>query len=595
MRIWHLAMLAVQNETGEVGKCAHAKKQATGPRLLSPATLAVMWTFWGIVVLSSWARAQGAGTAAQANSTTPKKIGFHTAVYDGQRKLVPWTSWDDALQREVNWYMKCPSNEHGYPIFVCTTFMDGRYKPSRMDNIPCTQAGMGILSYLKYWEYTGRTDQRVLDRACKFGDYLVRETLTPDRGAYPRFTRSTGYYMDFPLFRSSQGDARHGCNTVQPDKGGIAGYALVKLYEATDRRCYLEQAIQNADVLVRNMRPGDALHSPWPYRVDSITGKHWGDRSANMVYILRLFDELIALGREGYRAPRTALWKCMKSYQIPSPEEPARCLWVQFFEDYDLDTNRNSWSPLETARYLIERKETLDPDWKADAERLIQFALKHFSHAAPGGATLMGEQDDDQSPWGGACSKLGAVAAMFYAAGGGERYKEIAYRNLNWMTYFIDDDGCPGQCAVVDRTGRGGWQEDCHTDVLHNFMDAIRAVPEWAGSPQAPSDRQQIATLLAQWKKALAAGDLPRLITLYAQDFKSGERDRSAVAAYLQTIIHDDDFKQAVIVTDDATVAIDAGKATVAPISVGKPTGASSVRLELTKQNGRWLITGMDR
>jgi hypothetical protein len=25
----------------------------------------------------------------------------------------------------------------------------------------------------------------------------------------------------------------------------------------------------------------------------------------------------------------------------------------------------------------------------------------------------------------------------------------------------------------------GGWQEDAHTDVIHNFMDAIEAFPEW--------------------------------------------------------------------------------------------------------------------
>jgi hypothetical protein len=30
------------------------------------------------------------------------------------------------------------------------------------------------------------------------------------------------------------------------------------------------------------------------------------------------------------------------------------------------------------------------------------------------------------------------------------------------------------------RSGRGGWQEDAHTDKIHNFVDAISAFPEWA-------------------------------------------------------------------------------------------------------------------
>jgi len=409
----------------------------------------------------------------------PKTIGFHDAVYDSTGKLAPWTSLRDAIEREMEFYFKCPVDSHGYPIFAFTTFMGGDYKVSRMDTIPCTQNGMGILSYLKYWEFTGKTNPKALEWARKMGDYLVNETLTPNRGAWPRFTRSTGFYMDFPLFRASQGDVRYGKNVVEPDKGGLAGYALIKLYQATEDKRYLTQALRNADALVRNMRPGTASQAPWPYRVDSVTGEHWGERNANMVFALRLFDALVESGHRKYQGPRERLWTWIKTYQIPSPEDPASNLWVNFFEDYDLDNNRVSWAPLEMARYLIERKEASEPDWKAHAEKLIQFSLKHFSSARPGGVTVMGEQDDDHDAWGGACSKLGGVAAMFYAAGGGEQYKEMAYRNLIWMTYYIDKDGCPCQKADNKRMRRGGWQEDCHTDVIHNFIDAFVAVPEW--------------------------------------------------------------------------------------------------------------------
>ena len=130
---------------------------------------------------------------------------------------------------------------------------------------------------------------------------------------------------------------------------------------------------------VKNMRPGTESQAPWPYRVDSVSGKHWGERNSNMVFILRLFDGLLERGYTQYQVPRDRLWNWIKTCQIPSPDEPSKCLWVNFFEDYDLDNNRVSWSPLETARYLIERKDSLDPDWKADAEHLIQFALKYFS------------------------------------------------------------------------------------------------------------------------------------------------------------------------------------------------------------------------
>jgi len=78
--------------------------------------------------------------------------------------------------------------------------MDGNYQPEvdRKDFIPATQNGMGIISYLKYYEYDKRRNKKVLDWARYMGDYLVKEANTPDEGRYPKFTRSTGIRTEFP-------------------------------------------------------------------------------------------------------------------------------------------------------------------------------------------------------------------------------------------------------------------------------------------------------------------------------------------------------------------------------------------------------------
>ena len=414
----------------------------------------------------------------------PARIGFHGAVYDDQGRLLPWTSWDDALKREMAWYLSCPKGQKEYPIYFSTTFMDGDYNPYREDFIPCTQLGMGIISYVKYWRYLGKSDRDVMRYAQKMGDFLVDECLTPDEGAYPRFPRSTGYNNALPIDRAAQGDEQYGPNVIEPDKGGIAGYAFLVLYEAQAGTDFLDMVVHVADVLVDNMREGDATRAPWPFRVDALTGECWGERNGNMVYILRLFDGLIDRGMPQYQPARDRLWTWVKTYQLAAPDTREDSLWIQFFEDMTEEDNRNSWAPLETARYLIERKDRLDPDWKELAEKCIQFALRHFGLERPGGVTLMGEQDTDPRPWGGACSKLGGVAAMFYAAGGGEEYKELAYRNLNWVTYFIDADGGPAALWGAEGWKKGGWQEDCHTEVIHNFVDALLAVPEWADGPR---------------------------------------------------------------------------------------------------------------
>ena len=403
-------------------------------------------------------------------------IGNHPASYNERGMLQPWTSWSDAIDREVNWYYRCPV-EHGYPRFVYTTFMDGNYQPitNLPSLIPATQDGMGIISYLKYYAYKGRKDPRALRMARYMGDYLVEDAITPDTGKYPRFSRSTGWEGKFPQPPDcgSQGDKPY---EIEPDKGGIAGYALVLLFEETRDDKYLQQALQNARALAANMREGTATNSPWPFRADYRTGEPRGEVSGNMSFILRLFDRLIEDGHPEFKPARDKLWAWIKNHQIPNLAQDGS-LWVQFFEDHQEPDNRTAWAPLNLARYLIEKKDALDPDWKQDSRALIEFVNRRFITVRDGVA-VCGEQTYDRDPWGGILSTYGAVLAMYCKATGSNEYKAVARQALNYCLYAVNDDGCPGDQAT--RRGRGGWQEDAHTDKLHNILDAITAFPEWA-------------------------------------------------------------------------------------------------------------------
>ena len=44
-------------------------------------------------------------------------LGSHHAKYAADGSLLPWTSWADALDREMKWYERCPI-EHGSPLRV---------------------------------------------------------------------------------------------------------------------------------------------------------------------------------------------------------------------------------------------------------------------------------------------------------------------------------------------------------------------------------------------------------------------------------------------------------------------------------------------
>ena len=102
----------------------------------------------------------------------PKKIGFHVAKYDRERLLSPWTSWEDAIKREMDWYYKAPIGKSGFPVYFYSTFIDSAYIPYKTDVIPSTKLGMGILSYLKYWEYTGKKDSLALQYAMRMAVFL---------------------------------------------------------------------------------------------------------------------------------------------------------------------------------------------------------------------------------------------------------------------------------------------------------------------------------------------------------------------------------------------------------------------------------------
>src|SRR3981189_1882657 len=103
----------------------------------------------------------------------PLIIAGHTASFGASGQLRPWTAWNDALDREMNFYQQCPA-DRGYPRFVLATFVDGNWPPitDRTDSIPATQNGMGILSYLKFYELRGKGVPEYLATARAMGDYL---------------------------------------------------------------------------------------------------------------------------------------------------------------------------------------------------------------------------------------------------------------------------------------------------------------------------------------------------------------------------------------------------------------------------------------
>ena len=74
-------------------------------------------------------------------------------------------------------------------------------------------------------------------------------------------------------------------------------------------------------------------------------------------------------------------------------------------------------------------------------------------------------------------STYGAVLAMYAKAVGSDLLAWEARGALTFALYAVDGEGRPRDIFV--KAEPGGWQEDAHTDVVHNVVDALREYPEW--------------------------------------------------------------------------------------------------------------------
>ena len=115
-----------------------------------------------------------------------------------------------------------------------------------------------------------------------------------------------------------------------------------------------------------------------------------------------------------------------------------------------------------------------------------------------------------------------------------------------------------------------------------------------ATTSNGASDKAQISELLAKWKQALLSNNLDQIMSLYSEDFLSSGRDKAAAAPYLKEAMEEGAAKDVRINVEDATIMIKGDKASVLPIALSRRDGANSMRLDLAKENGRWMIVGME-
>ena len=408
----------------------------------------------------------------------PWPIGDNTGFSYSSYFLSQWTILQDQLRRTQ------------IPYFHCCFDFDRTTFELQPENHWANSTGylrammQGFVERL--YPYTG--DPSTVQSLESFVDYELDNGLTPK-----------GYvWSEVPYPSANPGDHRytgwsqHGEDYVEPHVVGEDGFGYLKLYEMTGNTRYLQAAIRCADALARNLQPGDADKSPWPYRAyarDGLTSStnDVGGYSANVVEPIMLFDELMRIHQGDvarYKTVRETAWRWLEDYPLKNN------VWSGYFEDVNPDKNNmNQVIPLELARYLLLHPEK-DERWKEDSRRLIEWVKstpkwpKYTVH----GALITTEQGNGVTF---CCNlpnqccdshtaRLAAVEAMYAWRTGDVDYKEAAYRSMNWVTYW---QGLPrdAHAPFSDQW----WFTDEFTDGPRRMMDSFWAFPEWAPADES--------------------------------------------------------------------------------------------------------------
>jgi hypothetical protein len=256
----------------------------------------------------------------------------------------------------------------------------------------------------------------------------------------------------------------------------------LQLFEMTGNRVYLENAIACADALAKNIRAGDAEHSPWPFRVNAETGVINEEYSANVIGPIKLFSELMRINQGdvgSYKRARSIAWDWMMKYPMQNHA------WSGYFEDvyrFRKPENFNQYSPMETARYLMDHPE-VDPDWRKHVPELLAWVEKKFIFVdvknEPGvqwGANAVSEQIADMNKMGSHTSRYASINARWHELTGDEDAKAKAFRSFNWATYMCSETGW----VKVGPIDQSLWFSDGYGDYIRHFLAGMASVPEWA-------------------------------------------------------------------------------------------------------------------
>ncbi|MDX2190249.1 MAG: hypothetical protein SFY32_10320 [Bacteroidota bacterium] len=425
-------------------------------------------------------------TYEQYDQTKEGILVFHPIKTDSKGYIIPWFSsstgvaLEQAIMSTWNFWYTMRSDQIGLPYYMLHQVW--RNKSNDPRGIGGDQIQMMLSSLILLYQYTG--DEKVKDNARFLADYYLTHSLSPANAVYPNIPYPYNTLMHSGIY---DGDMVIGPGYTQPDKAGSLGWEICKMAllfnnyfgpHATSE-AYWKYAIGIADCMAKNIKSGDANNSPWPFKVQAVTGEIGilkeekknisASYTSNYSGTLYMFEILIANKRgniESYEKARETLLNWMKNYPLKTNK------WGPFFEDVPgwSDTQINA---VTFAEYIMNHPQDF-PNWKKDVKIIFDWCYKNLGNKEweKYGVIAINEQTAYQVPGNSHSARQAATELLYTKLSGDTTFLRNAVRVLNWVTYMVDNDG--KNCYPRDEI----WLTDGYGDYIRHLLKALAWYPE---------------------------------------------------------------------------------------------------------------------
>ena len=396
--------------------------------------------------------------------------------------LQPWMNYDTLLVWSMNFLMDGPkvdtpdgvlpgylataSYEKWAMVFPEVLTEDRIWRGNMIPNNQGSNVYFAMKLFRYYYPYTG--DIRALEPVKNFLDRMLM-FLTPDDWAWPGMVRTQdnddpdGIWLD---------------ERLEPDKAGMTGIAFMDYAKYSGEEKYFAMAEHIADLLLKHIKDGSQKVSPLPFRVNMRTGETEDPYTADMIFVVEFFDKMLAcdtsLDKADLKAKRDLVFNWIMDYPMKTG------LWSGYFEDVpERPYNINQFSPMETARYLLDNP-GVRADYKQIVLDLLAFVKGRFGGTVRYGGVSVSEQDVCFYEMGSHTARYGSVLARWAGETGCEQAKKEALATLALAEYIAYNKTSKGNISVnsVGFYWAGIWNSDCYFDYLPHFLEGMAAWPE---------------------------------------------------------------------------------------------------------------------